>query len=301
MSTASPGLLLPAQPHCRHLHSDRQGPAPAHPGEPSIASAVEGYKGRAVASAGEAFDPTPANLDARTRHEAVGGIKAALLPKKNRGQTVSLVLTLHYGNEESLHGQAVAAGMPGMLMAGTKKHDRQALRDAMDNLGVRIFPGAGGFGFGRGRRGGGGGRGGAAGQLTFSVQAKHSNLPAAIKLLGEILREPAFPADQFEATKRRSLAMAERMRTEPSMLASNRLSRALSPYPPDDVRYVPTASENMQRLKAVTLPQVVELYRTQLGTPKASWPSSATSIQWRHRAGSAKFSTTGSPRCQSTA
>jgi len=97
------------------------------------------------------------------------------------------------------------------------------------------------------------------------VEAKRSTLPQALKLLGEILREPAFPEAEFDTMKRRSLAMSNTMRTEPTSLASNRLSRALSPYPPSDVRYVPTVEENLERLEAVTLPQIVELYVKQLG------------------------------------
>src|SRR5205807_7081767 len=174
---------------------------------PPLEDQVKDYKGGKVAVAGEEFDPSPANLDARTQIVDLGGIKAGLLPKKNRGETVSLVLTLHYGNEESLKGQTTAAGMlPGLMMAGTKKHDRQALREELDRLGVRISPGLGGFGGRGGPRGGRGGGGGAAGQLTFSVEAKRDTLPAAIKLLGEILREPAFPPADFDAVRRRSRA-----------------------------------------------------------------------------------------------
>src|SRR5262249_7890562 len=137
---------------------------------PSLETVVKDYKGGSVAQAGEVFDPSPENLDARTRVVDLGDIKAGLLPKKNRGARVSLVLTLHYGNEESLKGQTEAARMlPMLMMAGTKKHDRQALREELDTLGIRISPGLGGFG-GGGRRGGGGGPGGTAGQLTFSVE-----------------------------------------------------------------------------------------------------------------------------------
>jgi zinc protease len=233
---------------------------------PPLESQVKDYKGNQVTAAGEAFDPTPENLDARTRIVDLDGIKAGLLSKKNRGETVSLVLTLHYGNEDSLKGQTTAAGMlPGLMMAGTKKHDRQALREELEALGVRIFPGVGGFGGGRGPRGGGGGPGGTPGQLSFTVEAKRSTLPQAIKLLGEILREPAFPEAEFDTMKRRSQAMASTMRTEPTALAGNRLARALSPYPPSDVRYVPTIEENLERLESLTLPQIVELYVKQLG------------------------------------
>src|SRR5262249_35272967 len=127
---------------------------------PPVDEIVKGYKGGGVGAAGEAFDPSPANLDARLKVTEAGGLKIGLLPKKNRGETVSLVLTLHYGNEDSLKGLTTAAGMlPGMMMAGTKKHDRQALREELDRLGIRISPGLGGFGGGRGGPGGGGGGG----------------------------------------------------------------------------------------------------------------------------------------------
>jgi zinc protease len=232
---------------------------------PPIETIVKDYKGGSVGAAGEVFDPSPANLDARIKVVSDAGLKAGLLEKKNRGETVSMVLTLHYGNPESLNGQTVAAGMlPGMMMAGTKKHDRQALREELDAAGIRISPGMGGFGRG-GRGGRGGGGGGPAGQLTFSVDAKRDTLPQGIKLLGEILREPAFPPQEFETAKSRMASMMSSARTEPGMLARNKLSRALSPYSMDDVRYEPTLEEQIGRIDSVTLEQIKTLYETQVG------------------------------------
>jgi zinc protease len=241
------------------------------PETPSIAALVKDYKGGKVAAAGEAFEPSPENLNTRTKIVDQDGIKAGLLEKKNRGETVSLVLTLHYGNEGSLNGKtAVASVLPALMMAGTKNHDRQALREALDALGVQISAGMGGFGGRGGRRGGGGGgAAGTPGQLTFSIEAKRATLPAAIKLLGEILREPAFPQAELDLMKSRSQAMLEMMRSEPSVLASNHLSRALAPYKPTDIRYVPTAEENAKRLASVTMSQVKELYQKQLGAGSA--------------------------------
>ncbi len=113
---------------------------------PSIEALVKDYKGGTVGGGRRGVRPDagePRRPDSRS--STMGGIKAGLLPKKNRGETVSLVLTLHYGNEESLKGQTTAAGMlPGMMMAGTKKHDRQALREELDALGIRIMPRGGG-------------------------------------------------------------------------------------------------------------------------------------------------------------
>ncbi len=229
---------------------------------------VKGFKGGVVKESGEAFDPTPANLDARLKTTEVGGLKVGLLPKKNRGETVSLVLTLHYGNEESLKGQTTAAGLlPALMLAGTRKHDRQALREELETLGVRISPGAGGGG-GRGGRGGRGGAGGNAGQLTFSVEAKRATLPKALTLLAEILREPAFPAAEFDTMKRAMRSGLAGSATDPQALAANKLARALSPYLADDVRYVPTLEENLARIDAVTLDQVQALYQKQIGATK---------------------------------
>jgi zinc protease len=242
----------------------------AVPAAPAIETVVKDYKGGTVTAAGEAFDPSPANLDQRLKVVDMGNLKAGLLPKKNRGETVNLALTLHYGNEESLRGQTTAAGMlPQLMMAGTKQHDRQALREKLDSLGIRISAGLGGFGGRGGPRGGRGGGGGALGQLTFSVEAKRDTLPEAIKLLGEILREPAFPAAEFETMKRGTKAGLSNSRTDPAALASNKLARALSPYGKDDVRYVPTVEESLARAEAVTLDQVKAVYEKQVGAAKA--------------------------------
>jgi zinc protease len=240
---------------------------------PNIEGLVKDYKGHEVASAaGEAFDPSPANLEARTKTSELGNLKVGMLEKKNRGETVSLVLTLHYGNEESLKGMTTAAGMmPGLMMAGTKKHDRAALRDEMESLGVRISPGMGGFGGrgGGGRRAGGGGFGaGNPGQVTFSIEAKRESLLKAIELLGEILREPAFPSNDFENTKRMMRSGLVASQTEPQSLATNKLSRMLSGYDKEDIRYVPSTEETLARIEAVTLDQVRSIYEKQLGAQK---------------------------------
>jgi zinc protease len=238
------------------------------PSAPPIEVVVKDYKGGTVAEAGEAFDPSPSKLDARIKTIELDGLKAGLLPKKNRGQTVSLVLTLHYGNEESLKGQTVAAGMlPGLMMAGTKKHNRQELREELDALGVRISAGAGGGGRRGGGRGGRGGGAGSAGEITFSVEAKRDTLPKALALLTEILREPAFPAEEFETSKARMESMMSSGRTEPAMLAGNKLARTLSPYTSNatDVRYVPTLAESLDRVKNVTLEQMKKIYEEQVG------------------------------------
>lgn len=240
----------------------------AIPAVASIVDVVKDYKGGAGISGGEAFDPSPENIDARTVVMNVEGVEVAILPKENRGETVSLVLTVRYGNEESLHGNSTAAGMvPAMLMAGTQRLDRQALQQEMEKLGVQISAGGGGGGRRGGGRGGrGGGRGGAAGQLSFSIDAKRSSLNGALNLLREILREPAFPESEFEQMKARSIAGLKAMQNEPNMLAANQMSRALSDYPQGDPRYVPTNQETIAELENLTLDQIKQVYQDQISS-----------------------------------
>jgi zinc protease len=94
---------------------------------------------RSVA-AGEAFDPSPANIESRTTRSEAGGIKMALLPKKTRGGKVIAQMTVRYGDEKSLMNRSTAATLAGaMLMRGTSKHTRQQIQDELDKLKARAF------------------------------------------------------------------------------------------------------------------------------------------------------------------
>ncbi len=232
----------------------------------SIPDLVKDYNGGVALEFGEAFDTSPENLDARVQTIEMDGLKIGMLQKKNRGETVNLTMTLHFGNEESLNGQTTAAGMlPQMLMAGTSTLDRQALQARMSELGIRVSPGGGGGGR-RGGRGGGGMGAGTPGDLTFSIEAKRSSLAPAIKLVGEILRDPAFPESDFDQAKNRMASMLKQFGTEPQLLASNEMSRALSNYPADDVRYAPTLDETIERIEKLTLEDIRSVYKSQLSS-----------------------------------
>ena len=91
------------------------------PETPDLAKLFEGYKGREAIAAGEAFDVSPANINARTAKRTLPeGIKVALLPKKSRGEIVYLKLTLRYGSVESLRHVAAADFLPASCGAARK-------------------------------------------------------------------------------------------------------------------------------------------------------------------------------------
>jgi zinc protease len=91
-------------------------------------------------------------------------------------------------------------------------------------------------------------------------------MPAALEILRQVLREPLLPADEFEIMKRERIANLEQMKTEPAMLAPRLLQRQLNPYAKDDIRYIPTIEESIERAKSVTYQDVARLYRDYLGS-----------------------------------
>jgi zinc protease len=233
------------------------------PPTPNVAELVRNYQKNQTIALGEAFDPTPENIEQRVqRSQLPCGIKVALLRRKTRGAMAHLALTLRYGNEESLRGHTSAGAMLADLMArGTKKHTRQQLQDELDKLKARLSAGIGGAGSFAALLLGGG----IAGQLTFSIECPRDNLPAVLGLLGEILREPAFPPEEFDVLKRQVKSQLEKQLTEPLFLALNLGLRQLHPYPKDDVRYLPSLEESIARVETLTVDKVGQLYQEQLG------------------------------------
>ena len=223
------------------------------PRAPDVAALVKDYKSDATAIAGEAFDPSPATIDSRTvRAQLPPGIKVALLPKKTRGSTVVAQLRLNYGDEKSLQNRTAAADMtPGMLPRGTTKRTRQQIRDEMNRLKANIAVTGGGSG------------------TSVSIQTVRDSLPDALRLVSEILREPAFPEQEFEQLRQERMAAAEQARNEPGAIAPLAISRHLSPYPVGDPRHVPTVDERVEQYKAVALNDLKRFHREFFGASDA--------------------------------
>ena len=219
------------------------------PPPPAVDAMVRDYKGDAAITAGEAFDPSPANIDARTkRSELPGGMKMALLAKKTRGSAVVGTITLRFGDEKSLAGKVTAADMAAdMLMRGTTKHTRQQIKDELDRLKARMSAG------------------GRASQATLSFETVRENLPEVFRLAAEILREPAFPEKEFEELRQENLAAIEQQRSEPDSVGSNFFERHMNPYPRGDVRHVETPEESLESYKAASLAEVRKFHADEFG------------------------------------
>ncbi len=214
------------------------------PETPDLAAVFRDYKGREDIAGGESFDPSPANIDARSQRITLAeGVKGVLLPKKTRGESVNLRLVLRYGDLDSLKGyEAAAELMPALMTRGTKNLSRQEIQDELDKNRATLSAY------------------GSLGEAVFSIRTKRDNLPAVLALLKQILREPIVPADEFDVLRRQQLSSLEEQLADPAALAITRVRRLVSPYPVGDVRYVPTIEEEIQRYQDVTRDQVHKLY-----------------------------------------
>ncbi|MCY2966477.1 MAG: pitrilysin family protein [Planctomycetota bacterium] len=205
---------------------------------------VGGYKGREDVATGEQFDVSPANIDARTKRLTLrSGVKAALIEKKTRANSVTLRLSLKYGTVDSLKGtQSAAELLPVLMKRGTKSLSRQEIDDQFDKLRAQVSAS------------------GSPGVAVFTIRARRQTLPAVLGLLRQILREPSLPEKELDLLKQASLSGLEQGLTDPQTLAERATARHLAPYAKDDPRYVPTVPEEIELLKGVEIADVRTLY-----------------------------------------
>lgn len=224
------------------------------PATPNVEELVKDYKGNQNLAVGEAFDPSPANIESRTtRSDLANGMKLALLPKKTRGESVEARITLRFGDEKSLSGKATAADFVASLLdKGTSKHTRQQIKDEFDRLKANVTVGGG------------------ATQAFVNITTTKPNLTEVLKLVGEILKEPVFPADEFEKLKNEQLADIENQRSEPQAIAITNIQRHINPYPKTDPRYITSFDEDVANIKALTLDEVKNFYKNFYGASSAT-------------------------------
>ncbi|MYF04340.1 MAG: insulinase family protein [Holophagales bacterium] len=233
-----------------YFHPTDEAPERAEiPEPPDVAALVADYTGREAVAEGEAFDPTPANIDRRTRAlELSNGVKVALLAKQTRGESVSVSFGFRHGTEAALMGRATAGDLAGsMLMRGTKSRSRQEISDELDRLKAQ------------------GGIGGGALIASGSFTTVRENLVEVFRLFAEILHEPAFDAKEFDLLREERLAGIESQRSEPMAQVPTAMNRHFNRWPADHPRYSPTFDEQIERLNAATIEETRDFWSSFYG------------------------------------
>jgi zinc protease len=214
------------------------------PPAPTVASLLKDFKPRAASLVSEDFEPSQDNIMKRTRLVTAGGVRLALLPKKNRGEAVSVELNLHFGDEKNMFGKGAVPALTGaMLMRGTTKYNRIALADAFDRLRISGSPNR--------------------------FETTRANLADALRLVAHVLKEPAFPEAEFEQLRQQTLVSIESSRSEPQSLASRALAEHFNIYPHGDPRAETTIEEDIADTRAATLGQLKAFHREFYGAAPA--------------------------------
>lgn len=218
--------------------------------EAQLDSLVRDYRGNPALAAGEAFEPSPDNIEARTvRTTLPNGMKLTLLPKENRGDVVTARVTLRFGDEQTLRGSNITAArnIGSMLDKGTKNKTRQQIRDEFDRLKAQVFFSSSGN------------------AIVASITTTRANLVPTLRLVGEVLREPSFPESEFQIIKQQTLTSLEAQKSEPTSRAFNAYQRKMSPYPKGHPLAVRTIEEEIAEYQALTVDAVKKMYTDLVG------------------------------------
>ena len=206
------------------------------PAAPTVGAVMKDFKPSASSLVSEDFDPSQANIMKRTQLTTAGGVKLALLPKKNRGETVTVDLRQHFGDEKNLFGKGAVPALTGaMLMRGTARYSRAQLADAFDKLKMTGSP------------------------QHFQTTREH--LAEALKLAAHVLKEPAFPESEFEQLRKQMLVGLEASRAEPQSVAGRALAARFDQYPRGDIRHANTLEEDIEDVKAARLDDLRAFHR----------------------------------------
>jgi zinc protease len=182
------------------------------PAAPTVTQVLADYKPSAQGTRAEAFDPSQANIDKRTRVVTFGDLKVALLPKQNRGNTVNVQTNFRWGDPETLKGRMVQAELASAMLArGTDKLTRQQIADEMTRL--QITGGLTGF------------------------QTTRANLPDALRLLASVMRSANFPAPEYEQLQRQVATGLAAQLDNPEAISRDAMSTHFNTYPAGDPRY----------------------------------------------------------------
>ncbi|MCM8594792.1 pitrilysin family protein [Accumulibacter sp.] len=213
------------------------------PVAPAPAERLAGFRANEKGDSGEAFDSSYENLDRRTRIETIGDLKLALLPKRNRGQTVNVAISFRWGDERSLSSRGLSGSLAvAMLSRGTRQLSRQQIADEIIRLKMR-------------------------GGLT-QFETTREKLPEALRLVAHIYHEASFPPAEFDELRRQTLTALQAQLDSPEDLSADALLTHFNTYPPGDPRHYTPLDERIAQLRSVSLDDVLAYRRELIGTAR---------------------------------
>jgi len=133
-----------------------------------------------------------------------------------------------------------------LLMEGTEKSDGASLTERLERLGASVEASADWDG------------------SSVSMTALSENLPAAVRLLGEVIRTPAFPQREVDRLKSERLADLLQLRAEPRGLADEMFTKVL--YEPTS-RYALPEGGTETSVAGIQRDDIMRFYRERYRPP----------------------------------
>jgi len=211
---------------------------------PDIAKLLSGYKGKEVAAQKANFENSIPNIKKNTEYGTLpNGAKYALLEKPTKGDKINANISIRFGDENSLmNTSATAAMVARMLKTGTTTRSKKQISDELDRIktDISINPGLGG--------------------IVITINTDKQNLPAALALLNDLLRNPKFDQAEFDKELVDIKADIEANKSDPQTVASEKLSKLSSNYPKGHPLYAADSDESLEEFSKVKLENVKKFY-----------------------------------------
>ena len=208
---------------------------------PSLESVFAGVTFKKEGEEAEAFNVSQENIMKRTERFKVDDVSVALLPKKTRGKTVTVMSSFLYGNLNVAKGKNVVDRLlEPMLLRGAEGLDKTAIADRMTELKVQ-------------------------GDI-FSFTCTRDKLDEALQLMGKLTQTSTFPDKEFTQYVRQLSTALEGKSDDPITLAQEALLRHFRTYEANDPRNRATVAETIEGLKSLTRAELYDWYRNVFST-----------------------------------
>jgi predicted Zn-dependent peptidase len=102
-------------------------------------------------------------------------------------------------------------------------------------------------------------------QIQDQIGRLKAQLNVGASATGEILKEAVLPKTEFEQIRRRRLMRLKFGKSDPQMVASTQIRRALYPFPKGDVRGTLSIEEQIEEVKAAKLEDATAFYKSFYG------------------------------------
>jgi zinc protease len=199
----------------------------------------------ALETAGSAANTTSASFAKNVVREKVAGIDL-LVYKTGVRDVVTIRGSLPAGDSFCASTNPAIATLVGhMLDKGTQKHDKFAISQQLETAGANLSFAVDNY------------------NLQISGQCLRKDLPLVISLIAEMVREPAFSADEFEKLKK-ELAGAMRRRLEsPDARCDEAYTQAI--YPAGHPNRDPSVAEILKGIESAKLEDLKSFHKTHYG------------------------------------